>query len=251
MAFLPSLVKVTKSPPSIQDFKFAETLHQLVPHRKWSKKGWANEFRLLRATLPIGFAEKNIESVLTWYGKNIGKEYVPVVLSAKSFRTKFAGMEAAVRRQERDSPDIEITKQAEEVALRLNRMNSWLLRSKEEMPVVVQVSLNNVRLFLDKINKYRTVLSKKPYSKRILEEGFLDKIQSNYAGGVESFVIHWMEKVNDRLLNWEGWSGKLLSWAFKEEHRTFQIMGKNWSEQYCGTAALWNQLMEKLNHGKA
>jgi len=59
-------------------------------------KQWGNEIRKLHSV--DGIEPGRMRSVLSWYSSNIGGEYVPIVESGKSFRSKFLRLENAVKR---------------------------------------------------------------------------------------------------------------------------------------------------------
>ncbi len=59
-------------------------------------KQWGNEIRKLHSV--DGIEPSRMRSVLSWYSSNIGGEYVPIVESGKSFRSKFLRLENAVKR---------------------------------------------------------------------------------------------------------------------------------------------------------
>ena len=46
---------------------------------------------------------KRVNDGLKFYGKNIGKKYIPVIHSAKSFREKFSKLEDAIKRETQDN----------------------------------------------------------------------------------------------------------------------------------------------------
>jgi len=62
---------------------------------------WPNTFRLLRTTNKV--SKTRIKKVMLWYANHIGGDYVPVALSAKSFRDKFIRLEDAMNRGNRRS----------------------------------------------------------------------------------------------------------------------------------------------------
>jgi hypothetical protein len=81
----------------------ARTLARIVQSQKniditpAKKKSWANEIRKL-----VYSSEKveydRVNRALSWYMKNVGGEYVPVIESGKSLRDKFVKLEAAMER---------------------------------------------------------------------------------------------------------------------------------------------------------
>ena len=68
--------------------------------RKVNKTNWAKEFRDLRCR--DGVDKKRIKTVLAWYIKHIGDEYIPTAFSASGFRDKFIKIEDAMERIQKD-----------------------------------------------------------------------------------------------------------------------------------------------------
>ena len=57
---------------------------------------WATEFRKLYKI--EGVSHSRIKAAMIWYRKNIGGQYIPVIESGSSFRSKFIKLEAAMKR---------------------------------------------------------------------------------------------------------------------------------------------------------
>src|SRR5690606_12162855 len=57
---------------------------------------WANEIRKLVET--DGVSIQRVQAALDWYEENIGGQYVPVIESGSSLRSKFIKLEDAMRR---------------------------------------------------------------------------------------------------------------------------------------------------------
>lgn len=243
MGFLPVTTKTTKT--TEDDRIRADALHGAIARKLrrrtgWSRNKWADEFRRLRESFTDS-AEggTRIKNTLAWYIKNVGGEYVPVVACAKSFRTKFDRLEAAMLRHQRDQPGIEVSEVAESIAKRQSRKNGWPKGSKDQLPHVVQMSLNNAEDFLKRLGGVK---------ERRLRE-FAVKVKSKFAGGVESFVDRWMDKVHSQVANWDDWSGNLKPWAFSPTHKMFVSMGRGWSQEYSNGTKLWSLLMEETTNG--
>lgn len=64
--------------------------------KKVNKKQWMSRFRNLYKKHDI--KKSTIKNVLKWYCKNIGKEFVPLAFSAKTFCSKFPNIEEAMNR---------------------------------------------------------------------------------------------------------------------------------------------------------
>lgn len=67
-----------------------------VKHSLPQIKQWADEIRRLKEQSGIEY--DRIEKVLDWYETNIGGEYIPVIESGYSLRSKFIRLEDAMKR---------------------------------------------------------------------------------------------------------------------------------------------------------
>ena len=82
----------SNNPPSKFDITSANFLLKKLREKRQVFKSpniekWSIEFQKLRTVDEI--EESRIKSALTWYCKNIRGPYIPVILSARSFRSKF------------------------------------------------------------------------------------------------------------------------------------------------------------------
>ncbi|MBW8042450.1 MAG: hypothetical protein FVQ85_20980 [Planctomycetes bacterium] len=64
--------------------------------RKVNKKQWICQFEKLRTS--DGVKKKDIKKVLLWYIDHVGEDYMPEAFSAKSFRSKFEQIAAAMKK---------------------------------------------------------------------------------------------------------------------------------------------------------
>lgn len=251
MPFDKELEPKVKHPPSLEDFRFAEQLHEAIAkqtkHRKaWSHKAWSNEFRILRQSAD------SIKTVLDWYCKNIGKEFTPVAHSAKMFRTKYDNIAACFKRSIKNGEDVIPSPEAISMAREHIRFNFWPSGAKQDLARITEISLGNARTFYKKVRDFKVRLSFGPkkaglsYIDCILLSGMVDKILAQ-AGSPVGFTKQWLDLVHKRIMNWEGWNGKLAWFAFHEGHEMFIRMGCVWSqEKSCGTKQ-WFDFMEKIN----
>lgn len=93
---------------SPQSNGFAERLRDIIQKEKRIQvdskklKTWAKSIDLLINSDKVDI--DRIERALTWYAKNIGGEFVPVVESGSSFRRKFTNIEDAITRASHTTP---------------------------------------------------------------------------------------------------------------------------------------------------
>lgn len=85
--------------PNPKGFKNAKRLYKvLAKKRKIMRtpniKSWCRSFAKLERDVP----KKKIREVISWYGKNVGEEFIPQAYSAKAFCDKFENIVAAMIR---------------------------------------------------------------------------------------------------------------------------------------------------------
>lgn len=78
---------------------------------------WSKEFALLRRG-----TTDDIDRVLEWYVKNIGKPFVPRAYSAKAFRSKFVAIGEAMGR---DASTVELSADEQKMFERLTATSDW------------------------------------------------------------------------------------------------------------------------------
>lgn len=88
-------------------FKLSTKLSKIIQTKKNVKhtltqiKQWTVELRLMEKKDGITYARQ--KEVLNWYADTIGGEYIPVVESGSTFRSKFTKLEDAIKREEQKS----------------------------------------------------------------------------------------------------------------------------------------------------
>jgi len=70
-----------------------------MKHTPSQINSWANEIRILVES--NGVSRERVQAALDWYRDNIGGEYIPVIESGYSFRSKFIRLEDAMKREHR------------------------------------------------------------------------------------------------------------------------------------------------------
>jgi hypothetical protein len=85
-SFLPLAKKLAETVQSSKNIKVSQT----------KLTSWANEIRKLSQV--EGVEPARIEKALDWYADHIGGQYIPVIESGSSLRTKFVKLEEAMKR---------------------------------------------------------------------------------------------------------------------------------------------------------
>lgn len=264
--------KVGQSQHIPRDFNRANRLlnslkkNGLLTGRPIKILGWAEQFALLRTTDKVD--EDQIDDVLMWYLSQArkGNTRFRQAFSAKAFRLKFADIRQDMERALKRNPTIPITKEAEEIADHVSR-KGWPKGSKEQLPLVAQISLNNYRAFLKALEKVQDSLPKKEvvedvpddeeddsggYTKgKVIKKSsqlgeFIDYLLDGGAPQSKHMVTTWLLRVHERVANWQTWSGELVPFALTWEEKGFQAIGAGWSQKFAGSQKLWESLTESL-----
>lgn len=248
----------------------------LVQGRKISPKKWVDEFRLLRAEVGDN---TRIDKVMEWYLNHIGDQFVPEAFSGKAFRAKFLQIERAMKKDEKRNPNIPIEDSSKELIKWVGRLH-WRNGSEKQLPIVVQLSLNNWQQFSTTVTKLYRVLEQKHHThqKRLpaaiatvkgsarnraiaelraqtgysIEQAavyqFIKAVVIPNLGSKQHFIENWMKKVWHDVKKWKKWSGDLTQFTFAPDHKLFSSMGYDWATKYGNNASLWNRFMEELNN---
>lgn len=103
---VPDKTKTKLYQETMSCMKYARSLARIVQTQKdidishQQKWAWAGEFRKLVLTVEHVPRER-VSDALDWYRENVGREYVPVIESGKSFRSKFVKLEDAMKRDKK------------------------------------------------------------------------------------------------------------------------------------------------------
>jgi DNA-binding MarR family transcriptional regulator len=234
--------------------RYCRTLHDsllkknLLQKSKFNKKSWEKSFRDLN--IKDQFKKKRISKVLKWYCENIGKPYIPVAHSAKTFCSKFLQIEAAMKRG--SSPNkVEVNKDLEALSIEdvdpivkglykeLSSQYDWR-RNKEELLPYLNQSFEDYRTW------FRKVLAVQKKSDRDFAL-FIERAKEACITFPEDFIWRWWCRVGDKLASWKSWEGSLKQFTFSLEHKDFISRGREWAESLDGDTSNWNKLIKKAS----
>ena len=88
--------KITRYVPLAEKLAFLIRKNKRINVTSHKIASWANEIRKLVET--DGVSIQRVETALDWYEENIGGQYIPVIESGSSLRSKFIKLEDAMRR---------------------------------------------------------------------------------------------------------------------------------------------------------
>lgn len=208
---------------------------------------WSIHFKRLHKDLDGDDAR--IDKVLAWFLNNIKDKYTPRVWSASSFRSKFIPIEDAMARAIGDEPgtDVEITSIATAIANRL-RMKGWPKGSAEDLPFVVQLSLDNYDEFIVRLRRFGVELPGLDIPKHECDRlaRLVSYLTNGGLPGSSHHVEQWMSDVNEQIAAWDAWSGDLTKLAFRVDSKMFKRQGRALTSNYCGESKPWDRIMELM-----
>jgi hypothetical protein len=228
--------KLLKALRRSDDFQVRRSLRYTKPEQ------WPKEFSLLGKSHPV----QEIEQVLDWYCKHIGKEHIPVIISAKAFREKYQQVKQAIHRSgsvpEMDS--VEITEETEEIIRHLDNLG-WSPPDPTKLPAAIQVSLNNYKRFrvqlMNLVDGYRHIRdAEKPTHIRVAEE-FLAE-----TGPPSHYVLYWFVRLSESTASLSNWKGGFANFIFRYDHPAVTRTGQQISHRYCHSYYPWQRIIENL-----
>lgn len=228
--FFPELVKpkYKKGPPSKLDIMWSKKLRDSIKIKKTvSIKSWGNQFMILREI--EGLHPTRIDKVLNWYVLNIRKEFVPLALSAKCFRTKFEKIEQAMIRDL--GQRVEVGDEARSIGIKVMRKR-WPKVTREQLLESIQISLDNFNSFKAKIVATRG-----------------DRLATHVwakLGTPSQFLENWYSDVYHSIKNWDAWNGELKRFNFRHDSKLLKLWGRKIAAKFTGSAGRWDQLMERI-----
>lgn len=195
---------------------------------------WVVEFRLLRESL--GDDHHKIDLCLVYLQKDIkrlGNDYrFPPVYSPKSFRRHFFWLDEARIKKEQSNPELTVTDESKNIATIVGQTYKWYGDARTQLPLLVQLIINNYVPFRRKLKGINNPLS------RI--------VQSKFPADPKDFVISWIRDVVNKKIGFDDWKGQsIYKWAFTPQHPEFKKKLNQWATEY-GNFKLADQFIKEL-----
>lgn len=221
------------------------TSHPLAQRARRGKIAqWATHFRTLRCHDNV--SPERITAALKWYGENIGGDYVPQAHAGESFRKKFFQIESQAQR---DISTVEVGDVAARIAARLGA-RGWPKGSVAAVPAACQRCLVAYEAWVAARNEFIEKLRRDDLAEdigglrvRLLRLG---EHLTRTMPPPTHFVQEWMEAVNDRIQNWDGWSGDFNGLLFKPSSSKFDKMGQEWARAFANDPDRWTKFCEVM-----
>jgi hypothetical protein len=238
--------------PAAQDAQCLQWVAQLigamhnagivVAHRQQQS---ITEFTQLRRSV----APALIQEVLNWHCANLRNRYAPQAFSGKTFRLKFAEIQAAMLRDAEKVKTLSISPESQQIADRLIGQG-WPGAIVEAMPEIVQVSMDRWAGFVPRVRAMCNRLEPKPVNGRFTgshEHSFLTIVLEGYFRW--NFVEKdWLPAMHER----HGWKRDFrddpLTIAFDPASKAFRhlfwmVWASNHSHQ---SPTQWNPLLIEI-----
>ncbi len=207
---------------------------------------WYQSFRLLKNQDKQ--TEQQITKALDFFVEHMDDEYVPVILNARQFRDKFSQI---VKMMDNDLTSVQLSKDGQKLLESLSGL-SWPKGTSDQLPAIIQKSLNNYIVFKKKIDDLADAISvtKKEvkddqYYKDQAVYRFVQALRATYLTSPLIVIHAWMLGVHTSI-NWDGWAGSLYRMEFREDSKRLEKIGHTWAQEYCHDTKRWDWLMEHL-----
>lgn len=216
---------------------------------QWSKKKWADQFRVLEGQLSrkeLGkLVPEDIEPVLTWFEK-VAPDKKIEVQHAEHFRKSFVHLHRWANKGQ--AVMVQVSDKAKTIADKFRGKFSnyrWPKGSADCLDAFVQVTLASATDFRDKL---KTVAKSDDKRRKDNMAAVLLKTKFMYFDHPDTFTEKWVQAVYDDIKDWDGWSGNLVSMAFAGDlgQKRMDRIGKQWATDYFGSDKPWTELKESL-----
>lgn len=214
-------------------------LNGLIP-KKFSLTRWANEFRIT-----INYhGEDLVVHVLDHLIKNLKSERIPMIRSGRSFKDKFENLalHMKITNERITKPELIVSPKHKRLIESLQTKH-WPKGTSKSLSFVVVSSYESYRVWLEQLQEFIET-KQGTVSSPIMR--FARHLQANLPEP-SFFVEQWFLQVNRQLENWDDWSGRLESFAFKPNSKRFVAFGVDLASQFCGDGSRWYSFMEILD----
>ena len=249
------LFKFKKEETSLSQFdeKCASFLHRKLSEKHQIKgkrpnlKKWTLEFQRLRTI--DGIKKSQIKRALKWYCKNIRKEHVPLILSARSFRAKFPQLEMAMQITiEKGNQVILSEVKVKDLAYDIDEECGYLRwpdKNKNQDSSLKPVALKLIQACINEYENYQDLLSALVPKVSDYHNSVIDHIFGR--DSIRSFVRKWMLGVHQTAWEWSGWKGNLDSYVFNFNSSRYKRYVEDVIHDFCIDSECWEILREYLN----
>lgn len=194
------------------------------------KTKWSPQFRVLINR--HGF--EVVDQVLKWYESNYTGKGVPSLNNGDQFKRRFDWVRKLMDLHTQST----WTKTDKGTSLTKSLKNlTWPKGSSEQLHQVVEITL-------DRYTKFRKLIQDVAAKEQGKPLGWMAKTVLAKSGSAEEFTKTWMEMVHRQISDWDDWSGDLLRFAFRPDHKAYQAMGRGWATDFAGSPKRWESLME-------
>ncbi len=167
---------------------------------------------------------EDVSKVLDWYCKNLNHQFIPRIVSTKTFKEKFFQIKDVMGRNTKPesfaAPSAPLTPKGERIVQDLLTL-PWHRKAKATISDAFRVSHNFLSLFRDGM----TLLYQK-------DKDLVNRLAGYYTEvlpDIENFLEGHFRNAWEKTKNWESWNGSLSKYILSQDSQTF----KDWCYKIC------------------
>lgn len=185
-----------------------------------------------------------VKRTILFYFDNINEDFIPEITSPTKFKLYYKDISQIASKATRTSEVFseEEKKLKEELIEKLDFKG--VLISK--LPLCLEKSLREYKVFYKKF----LILKEKEIPSRIKKfMAFLEEAGYIVPNHV-NFIKSWIFTIHSYFENWTNWEPKITPYEFSIYSDYFEKIGYQWSQEYCCSNELWNDLIREIIYTK-
>lgn len=211
-----------------------------------SLRNWIMEFgRLRKYGDKYNLASPDqIDAVLSWYCKNMGRKGIPDIRSAGIFRTRFSALKKAMENAQADDGGVRIRKSTKLFIAEYLSDVAWPKDSHRRLPVAVQQSADNHAIMIGRLETFVADYNDTPEQKMPDLASLAFDILAD-SSETPTFICEWFMWVYRRVRTWEDWNGSFRQFIFTQDHKRWRALMSHKGLMF-GDPSLWDQLQKGI-----
>lgn len=214
--------------------KMVTELGNALRRNRLAKKGVDSDYQChLLYELVRKHPAREVNLVVNWFIKNC-KNPVLKVSSIQGFIKKYPLIKSWYNKA--CPKETFITPLAKEISKEADQY-SWPMGCEDHIQEFVQMCLDNLIIFQDKVDRNKSKLSKQL-------KGLFSYTEHDWY--YLKFLSDWMQWVNEVVSKWHDWDGNLKPLVWRHDHWLFTKKGRKWTDEYGVDVKLWDEMISEL-----